>query len=197
MAKYCRPFMSTAGTAHAGSVFGVLGYLAETFTFLYIGQSALLDTWLRALPRAWPFILVSFAALALARVGTVYPLTALVNHLTPPGATRVPRAHQHVLVHSGLRGAMAFALAAQARNALKGSAAGEAAGELFLCTAFFVVRAYVLNLFTRSTDRSQACVSRMWLLTAASERYALAAAQHCRQVVACLLARVLHRQSST
>jgi NhaP-type Na+/H+ or K+/H+ antiporter len=106
MAKYCRPFMSDSGSAHVGAVFGVLGYLAETFTFLYIGQSLFTDDWIRVVPKAWPFLLWSLLALALSRLVSVYPLVALCNWLTPPRGRKIPLAFQNILWFSGLRGAM-------------------------------------------------------------------------------------------
>ena len=37
MARYCRPYLTPAATARASAVFRVLGYLSETFVFLFIG----------------------------------------------------------------------------------------------------------------------------------------------------------------
>ena len=132
--------MSDAGSAHVGAVFGVLGYLAETFTFLYIGQSLFTDDWIAVFPRAWPFFLWSFVALAVSRLFSVYPLVALCNWLTPPTSRKIPLKFQHVLWFSGLRGAMAFALASQARHALVGTEVGGFVGDLLVAATFVMVR---------------------------------------------------------
>ena len=58
----------------------------------------------------FPFILVSFLAIAVARALNIYPLSFILNL---GRKTRISMNYQHMLWFSGLRGAMAFALAAQ------------------------------------------------------------------------------------
>ena len=58
----------------------------------------------------FPFVLVSFLAIAVARALNIYPLSFILN---VGRKTRIPMNYQHMLWFSGLRGAMAFALAMQ------------------------------------------------------------------------------------
>jgi len=62
---------------------------------------------------------VSFAALALSRAINIWPCAALVNCLRPPGQS-IPQAQQFMLWWSGLRGAMAFAIALEAADTVPG-----------------------------------------------------------------------------
>jgi hypothetical protein len=62
---------------------------------------------------------VSFAALAVSRALNIYPCSLAVNVLRPTGL-RIPQSHQFVLWFSGLRGAMAFAIALEAAEAMPG-----------------------------------------------------------------------------
>ena len=59
-------------------------------------------------------------ALAASRAANVWPCAAAVNLLRTPD-TRIPQAHQFMLWWSGLRGAMAFAIALDAADALPGA----------------------------------------------------------------------------
>ena len=56
------------------------------------------------------FVLVAFLAIAVARALNIYPLSFILNF---GRKTRIPMNYQHMLWFSGLRGAMAFALAMQ------------------------------------------------------------------------------------
>jgi NhaP-type Na+/H+ or K+/H+ antiporter len=71
---------------------------------------------------------VSFAALALSRALNVVPCCAAVNLLRAAGSPRIPASHQLVLWWSGLRGAMAFAIALQAADAVPGGRAAACSG---------------------------------------------------------------------
>ena len=59
-------------------------------SFLYIGQSLFTDDWVAVIPKAWPFFLWAFIALAVSRALSVYPLVGICNILTPPRARKVP-----------------------------------------------------------------------------------------------------------
>ena len=135
----CRPFLSQAND-FVGALFRCLGYLAEIFTFLFIGLSLFTDGWLLHMRGAWTFVPVTALAMGAARAAHVYPMTAVANLCTPPERRRIPNSHKHVLWYAGLRGAMAFALAAMARDALKGTPAGDRAGAAMLGATFFMVR---------------------------------------------------------
>jgi solute carrier family 9 (sodium/hydrogen exchanger), member 6/7 len=87
--------------------FGLLNFLSENFIFLYIGITMFTfgkHQW------EWQFILFSFLAIFVARLIIIYPLSLLVN-LSRKKTARITWNMQHVMLFSGLRGAMAFALA--------------------------------------------------------------------------------------
>ncbi|CAD5229685.1 unnamed protein product [Bursaphelenchus okinawaensis] len=86
--------------------FEVISFLAESFIFLYIGVS---------LPTAraqWSiiFVGVAFVATQLSRALWVYPMCSILNTNRKP---KIERNHQHMIVWSGLKGAVPFALASR------------------------------------------------------------------------------------
>ena len=98
-------------------IFKTLATLAETFVFLYMGVSLFLED------QAWstvPFALAALCACLLARALNVYPMTRLVNRWRRE-RFKVPANHQNALFVSGLRGAVAFALASSAVRDLGGA----------------------------------------------------------------------------
>ncbi|CDW56615.1 sodium:hydrogen exchanger 6 [Trichuris trichiura] len=130
-AHYTFNNLSTESKCRTKQFFEVLNFLSENFIFTYIGVS--LFTSQAHLFNIW-FIIGAFVAIFLGRVLHIYPLTALLNlGRTPP----IPMNNQHMMVFagkyrtdcvpiqaysyvmvikvelqfSGLRGAMAFALA--------------------------------------------------------------------------------------
>lgn len=66
-----------------------------------------------------PLQLVCFVAMAVSRAANVWPCAALINYLRLP-ADLIPQSHQLVLWWAGLRGAMAFAIALEAADAVPG-----------------------------------------------------------------------------
>jgi solute carrier family 9 (sodium/hydrogen exchanger), member 8 len=141
MAKYCRPNLSAATDERVGAFFRVIAYLAEIFVFIYIGGALFTDERAHLSTRMWAFVIFSLGALALSRAANVYPITGLCNLLTPAEGRKVPQAHKHMLWFSGLRGAMAFALANLARDSLAGKGERESeAGDVILAATFFMVR---------------------------------------------------------
>uniref|UniRef100_A0A1Z5L5J2 Semaphorin-1A n=1 Tax=Ornithodoros moubata TaxID=6938 RepID=A0A1Z5L5J2_ORNMO len=104
-AHYTYNNLSVESRQRTKQLFELLNFLAENFIFSYIGVS--MFTYKK---HRWDagFILVAFLAIAVGRAIYIYPLTFLLNL----GRTnKIPMAFQHVLFFSGLRGAMAFALA--------------------------------------------------------------------------------------
>ncbi|KAM7302496.1 sodium/hydrogen exchanger 7 isoform X2 [Ixodes scapularis] len=104
-AHYTYNNLSVESRLRTKQLFELLNFLAENFIFSYIGVS--MFTYKK---HRWDagFILVAFLAIAVGRAVYIYPLTFLLNL----GRTnKIPIAFQHVLFFSGLRGAMAFALA--------------------------------------------------------------------------------------
>ena len=91
--------------ARTMQTFELLNFLAETFIFSYIGLSVFAFT-----NHQWNvgFIGWSFMAIQIGRALNIYPLSLFLNI----GRTRkIPLNLQHMMFFSGLRGAIAFALA--------------------------------------------------------------------------------------
>ena len=126
MGHYTRRNLSEGGRALTMGIFGLMAQLSETFVFIYMGASVFLadrDFFGTA-------ALVVLMCL-IARAAAVYPGYHLINWNadreaagaaaaagvpanTPAAAARMPANHAHMLWFSGLRGAMAFALAMEA-----------------------------------------------------------------------------------
>ena len=85
--------------------FQLMNFLAENFIFSYIGLSVFAFTGHQWNPG---FIAWSFLSIQVGRILNIYPLTFIMNF----GRTRkIPINFQHMMLFSGLRGAIAFALA--------------------------------------------------------------------------------------
>ncbi len=56
---------------------------------------------------------MALLALAVSRAANVWPLAGLVNYFRPP-ELRIPQSQQVMMWFSGMRGAMAFAMALRA-----------------------------------------------------------------------------------
>ncbi|KAI3426063.1 hypothetical protein D9Q98_008031 [Chlorella vulgaris] len=136
MAKYVKPNLAPSSRDRVSALFKLLSTLAEVFVFVYIGAS-LVNAKLNA-PHIPAFLGVSFAALAVSRALNIYPCSLAVNVLRPTGL-RIPQSHQFVLWFSGLRGAMAFAIALEAAEAMP-----DERGELVLASTYCIVLATVL-----------------------------------------------------
>lgn len=137
MAKYARPNLSRTTDDRVSSFFRIIATLAEIFVFIYIGAALFLQrqAWDNSL--TWSFIAFCLLALAVSRLANVYPNIALVN-VFRPAEMHVPPSHKFMLWFSGLRGAMAFALAVQARDIL------DEAADVILTATFFMVLITVL-----------------------------------------------------
>ncbi|KAF1743457.1 hypothetical protein MXB_5355 [Myxobolus squamalis] len=97
--------LSLASSIRVVQLFELFNFLAESFIFSYIGLSVFLSV-----EHKWdlPFIAVVFVSLQVSRAFAIYPLCLLLNlYRDPP----IPFIYMHILTWSGLRGAMAFALA--------------------------------------------------------------------------------------
>ncbi|GAB5588505.1 monovalent cation:H+ antiporter [Umbelopsis nana] len=108
---YAYDNMSRHSKKTTKSMFQVLSQLSENFIFIYLGVNLFTqeDTMFKPL-----FIFLTTIFICVARYFAVAPLSALVNaackYLGKP--PQLPRSHQVMLFWSGLRGAVAFALAA-------------------------------------------------------------------------------------
>ena len=130
MAQYTRDNLSDGAVVLTARLFKVIALLAETFVFVYLGMAAF------ALPiferTQWRLVAVAICACVLGRTH-IYLLSAAVNCVrrakgaralasaavgaapTAVGAAPLPPislTYQHVMVFSGLRGGVAFAIAA-------------------------------------------------------------------------------------
>eukprot|EP00249_Psilotum_nudum_P022473 c28530_g1_i2 orf=145-2076(+) len=109
MKHYMLPNLSENAQAFTSSFFELISSLAETFVFIYMGLDIAIER------QSWShvgFIFFSILFIGVARAANVFPCAYIVN-LVCPTSSKIPMKHQKALWFSGLRGAMAFALALQ------------------------------------------------------------------------------------
>lgn len=104
-AHYTYNNLSEESKTRTKQLFELLNFLAENFVFLYIGVSVF--TYEETKWDPW-FILAAFFAVIVARVFNVYPLSFLLNL---GRRNKIKRSVMHMMMFSGLRGAIAYALA--------------------------------------------------------------------------------------
>jgi len=111
MAHYTRKNLSKETKEFSHRFFETIAVLAETFVFLYLGLSIFyaLEDFSLALAA------LSIILCLIGRAANIFPLSFIINAFKkrgcPKGDVRIPYNHQTMLWFSGLRGAMAFALA--------------------------------------------------------------------------------------
>lgn len=104
-AHYTFNNLSEESRQRTKQLFELINFIAENFIFTYIGVSMF------TFPKhRWNFgfIFTAFIAIAAGRALNVYPLSFLLNL---GRQNKIPLNIQHMMFFSGLRGAMAFALA--------------------------------------------------------------------------------------
>ncbi|XP_078162419.1 sodium/hydrogen exchanger 6-like [Carex rostrata] len=109
MKRYTILNLSENSQRFVTAFFHLLSSLAETFVFIYMGFDISLER------HSWShvgFIFFSILFILIARAANVYCCAYLVNFSRPPHQKISPQ-YQKALWYSGLRGAMAFALALQ------------------------------------------------------------------------------------
>ncbi|KAM0873532.1 hypothetical protein ACQ4PT_038005 [Festuca glaucescens] len=109
MKRYTSPNLSEDSQRFTASLFHLLSSLAETFVFIYMGFDIAMER------QSWShigFIFFSIVFILVARAANVFSCIFLVNLVRPPHR-KISRQYQQALWYSGLRGAMAFALALQ------------------------------------------------------------------------------------
>ncbi|KAG0449040.1 hypothetical protein HPP92_027523 [Vanilla planifolia] len=109
MKHYTFSNLSESSQRFAASFFHLISSLAETFVFIYMGFDIAMEQ------HSWShvgFIFCSILFIGVARAANVFSCAYLVN-LVRPIHQKIPMKHQKALWYSGLRGAMAFALALQ------------------------------------------------------------------------------------
>ena len=123
MGHYTRRNLSEGGRALTMGVFGLMAQLSETFVFIYMGASVFL-----AQSEYYNTAVLVVVMCLVSRAFAIYPGVKLINwrasRKSKDGgngnaagggwAGEVPENHAHMLWFSGLRGAMAFALALEA-----------------------------------------------------------------------------------
>ncbi|KAF9173340.1 monovalent cation:H+ antiporter, CPA1 (nhx1) [Mortierella sp. AD011] len=109
---YAYESMSIRSKKTTKSLFQVLAQLSENFIFIYLGLTLFTETDLDYKPL---FILFTFIFICFSRYSAVFPLSSLINMISVYALKRsdtLSRPHQVMLFWAGLRGAVAFALAA-------------------------------------------------------------------------------------
>ncbi|XP_057429509.1 sodium/hydrogen exchanger 6-like [Lotus japonicus] len=109
MKHYAYSNLSQSSQRFVSAFFELISSLAETFVFIYMGFDIAMEQ------HSWShigFIFFSIIFIGIARAANVFSCAYLVN-LARPAHRKIPVKHQKALWYSGLRGAMAFALALQ------------------------------------------------------------------------------------
>lgn len=109
MKRYTFSNLSEDSQRFTAALFHLLSSLAETFVFIYMGFDIAMER------QSWShigFIFFSVIFILVARAANVFSCAFLVNLVRPPHR-QISRQYQQALWYSGLRGAMAFALALQ------------------------------------------------------------------------------------
>ncbi|KAL9252052.1 Sodium/hydrogen exchanger 6-like protein [Drosera capensis] len=109
MKHYTYSNLSEKSQQFVSGFFHLISSLAETFIFIYMGLDIVMEQ------HSWShigFIFFSIIFIVIARATNVFSCAYLVN-LVRPSHRKIPMNHQKALWYSGLRGAMAFALALQ------------------------------------------------------------------------------------
>ncbi|KZV24146.1 sodium/hydrogen exchanger 6-like [Dorcoceras hygrometricum] len=109
MKHYSFSNLSDSSQKFVSAFFHLISSLAETFIFIYMGFDIAMEK------HSWShfgFIFFSILFIGIARATNVFSCAYLVN-LVRPAHRKIPMKHQKALWYSGLRGAMAFALALQ------------------------------------------------------------------------------------
>lgn len=104
-AHYTFNNLSEESQQRTKQLFEFINFLMENFIFSYIGVSMFT---IQRHEFNFVFIFASLLAIVVARACVVYPLTFLLNF---GRKNRIPINFQHMMMFSGLRGAIAFALA--------------------------------------------------------------------------------------
>ncbi|URD90078.1 Sodium hydrogen exchanger [Musa troglodytarum] len=128
MKHYTFSNLSEKSQHFAAAFFHLISSLAETFVFIYMGFDIAMEQ------HSWSHIFIG-----VARAAHVYVCANLVN-MARPTSRQIPLKHQKALWYSGLRGAMAFALALQSVHDLP-----EAHGKtIFTATTAIIVLTVIL-----------------------------------------------------
>ncbi|CAA0815467.1 Sodium/hydrogen exchanger 6 [Striga hermonthica] len=106
MKHYSFSNLSDSSQKFVSAFFHLISSLAETFVFIYMGFDIAMEQ------HSWSHIGFIFFSIVSSSSANVFSCAYLVN-LFRPAHRKIPMKHQKALWYSGLRGAMAFALALQ------------------------------------------------------------------------------------
>eukprot|EP00937_MAST-01D_sp_MAST-1D-sp2_P005153 g5153.t1 len=109
MNHFAKTNVSREGRRSVEALLLYLANLAESLIFFQVGM----NTILYSKNISWAFIFVTILFCVIGRALNIFPLAFLINRCgrTPSGRAPIPFAHQIVMWHAGLRGAIAYALA--------------------------------------------------------------------------------------
>eukprot|EP01028_Stygiella_incarcerata_P013430 TRINITY_DN82303_c0_g1_i1.p1 TRINITY_DN82303_c0_g1~~TRINITY_DN82303_c0_g1_i1.p1 ORF type:complete len:659 (+),score=180.15 TRINITY_DN82303_c0_g1_i1:97-1977(+) len=104
MAYYVKPNLSVVNQSMSSDVFRVLAFISETLVFAYLGLAVFaFDHKIHI-----GIVIVTLIGCLLGRFCNIYPLSALLNRFRE---NKITNKNRFVMFFSGLRGAIAFALA--------------------------------------------------------------------------------------
>ncbi|KAF6022758.1 Nhe3 [Bugula neritina] len=106
-AHYTFNNLSDDSKKNTKQIFEMLNFISENFVFLYIGVSVFTRNFSATQLNPW-FIVGAFLAMIISRAVNIYPLSFILNL---GRKHKIPASVQHMMMFSGLRGAIAFALA--------------------------------------------------------------------------------------
>ncbi|ONK81977.1 uncharacterized protein A4U43_C01F34850 [Asparagus officinalis] len=135
MKRYTFSNLSEDSQRFTAAFFHLISSLAETFVFIYMGFDIAMEQ------HSWShigFIFFSILFIGVARAVNVFSCGYLIN-LVRPANRQIPPKHLKALWYSGLRGAMAFALALQSVHDLP-----DGHGQIILTTTTAIVVLTVL-----------------------------------------------------
>ncbi|KAG2435823.1 hypothetical protein HXX76_007018 [Chlamydomonas incerta] len=185
MNLYVRPNLSHEAEVKIEYLFKVLAALFELFVFCYIGSTLFLG------PQhynVWSYTALCLIALAASRAANIYPLSLLVNLLRPI-ERRITQKEQFMMWWSGLRGAMAFALAVEAADSY-----GDA-GEVMKTVTFYII--FITVLFNGGSASYMLEVLRLRATDPLPNKYGRAlAAKHEAEIAASRAVADLERASA-
>jgi len=121
MTKYALPNLSKTGRVLTKKLYQALSSSAEHLVFIFIGIGffSFKHHWEQL---KWAIFFITFCIITSARFGQITIVTMIVNKFRP--RNKITRDYNMVLTYAGFRGAMAFALAANAASVFTTDDAG-------------------------------------------------------------------------